>query len=103
MKKINKICSYCDYEVKIEIKGTAYCGCDFEGDGKYENYSDTETKTINGGELLEQFAKQLNECDLMQFRHTGNKFYFQFFDPNNGSGSDITYTILKEILTWKSN
>lgn len=98
MKKCDNICCYCDYEVKIEIKGTAYCGCDFEGDGKYEDYSNIETKTINGGELLEYFSHYFSERDLVLFRHIENKFYFEFFDPFNGSSSNATYTILKEKL-----
>lgn len=98
MKKCDSICIYCDYEVKSEIKGTAYCGCDFEGDGKYEDYSITEIGIINGGELLEKFSKQLSKRDLILFRQIGNKFHFSFFDPDNGSCSNVTYTILKEEL-----
>lgn len=98
MKKINDIVTYCDYEVKIEINGTAYCGCDCEGDGKYENYSNIETKTINGGKLLELIAMQLNKSDIASFCNIGNKYFFSFFEPNDGSSSSVAYTILKEKL-----
>ena len=90
---MNGICGYVYYKVKIECKGSAYISTDWEGDSKYEDYSFEDEHILQGCELMEMFAKELNDIDCMDFRVEDNKYMFGFFNPNNGSGCDKVYVV----------
>ncbi len=96
-KKFFGICAYYKYVVKIKTRGSAYCGVDFEGDGKFEDYDIVEQETLNGSELMKLFSTHLKAPDICDFTIDGkNTFHFGFFEPNNGSCCDINYTLIKE-------
>ena len=91
------ICAYYKYIVKIKMKGSAYCGMDFEGDGKFEDYDSIEQRTLNGSELMGLFSTHLQEPYICEFTTDGkNTFHFGFFEPDNGSYCDMDYTLIKE-------
>lgn len=91
------LCAYYKYRVKKKVKGSAYCGRDFEGDGKFEDYNNNEQKTLNGSELMELFSTHLKSPDVCDFTTDGKTtFHFGFFEPWNGSFCDIDYLILNE-------
>ncbi len=90
------ICVMSKYVVKVKTSGTAYCGTDFEGDSKYEDYSEEKLKTISGFNLLAEFAENFGRIDIFDFLVKDNTFIFSYFDFNHGSYCDKVYTILKE-------
>ena len=71
------------YIVTIECEGSAYISTDWEGDSKFEDYSFTEERTMSGGELMELFAKELNDKELFEFGLKNGKWCFGFFQPLN--------------------
>ena len=91
------ICAMVNYDVKVETTGSAYCGTDFEGYVKYEDYHEEELITISGFDLLKDFSKNLEQRDIFEFSVNNNTFYFSYFTPTNGSYCDKTYTIIREI------
>lgn len=97
MKKNITICVMLKYEVIVKTTGSAYCGTDFEGDSKFEDYHEEELRTIYGFDLLKEFSKNLEQCDIFEFSVNNNTYYFSYFTPTNGSYCDKTYTILREI------
>ena len=90
------ICAYYNYKVKIQNKGSIFCGIDFEGDAKYEDYREYKQKIINGGDLLKLWSVHFSSSDICDFVINGQIYHFGFFDSHNGSFSDIDYTILEE-------
>lgn len=99
MKEKNNIsiCTMLKYELIVKTTGSAYCGMDFEGDGKYEDYYEEELRTISGFDLLTEFSKNLEERNIFNFSVKNNAYIFSYFDPTHGSYCDKTYTIIKEI------
>lgn len=87
------ICGYAYYKVKIICKGSAYISTDWLGDSKYEDYSFEDERIIQGGELFEMFAEELNDINCMDFKVENNKYMFGFFNPNNGSDCDKVYIV----------
>ena len=85
------------YEVIVKTTGSAYCGTDFWGDSKFEDYQSEELRTISGFDLLKEFSENLERCDIFDFSVNNNTYYFSFFTPSNGSYCDKTYTIMREI------
>lgn len=81
------------YKVKVEGKGSAYIRTDWEGDSYYEDYDFVDEQIIEGGELMTIFADNLTDIDCIEFRIKDGKFYFSYFNPNNGSGCDKVYII----------
>ena len=99
MKEKNNIfiCAMVNYDVKVKTTGSAYCGTDFWGDSKFEDYQYEELRTISGFDLLKEFSKNLEQRDIFEFSVNNNTYYFSYFTPTNGSYWDKTYTILREI------
>lgn len=91
-------CVFHKYKVKIECKGSSYVRTDWEGDSFYEDFNFVEEHTMEGGELMEIFSKNLNDRDCIEFVIKDGKYCFGFFDPNNGSGCDKIY-IIKEVVS----
>lgn len=90
-------CAYYRYRVKMKVRGSAYCGIDFEGEGKFEDYNNNEQLTLSGSELMKLFSNHLKASDVCEFSTDGKfAFHFGFFEPSNGSFCDIDYIILKE-------
>ena len=81
------------YIVTIECKGSSYISTDWEGDSKFEDYSFTDQHIMQGGELMELFAKELNNTNIFEFGLKDGKWCFSFFQPLNGSSCDKRYTI----------
>lgn len=91
------LCAYYKYRVKKKVKGSEYCGIDFEGNGKFEDYNNNYQKILNGSELMELFSTHLKSPDVCDFTTDGKTtFHFGFFKPWNGSFCDIDYLILNE-------
>ena len=55
--------------------------------------STIHTISNEGGELMKIFADNLTDIDCIEFRIENGKFYFSYFNPNNGSGWDKVYII----------
>jgi len=91
------ICAMVNYDVIVKTTGSAYCGTDFEGDSKFEDYQDEELRTISGFDLLKEFSENLEEIDMFDFSVKNNTYYFSYFSPTNGSYCDKKYTIIREI------
>lgn len=86
------ICAFGKY--KITIKGSY----------SYQNEDgDFITKDVNqefcedGCLLINRIKKELADTELIDFGVKGNKFYFEYFNPLSGEGSDYEWTI-EEIL-----
>lgn len=95
-KKLDLTC-YCDYEVLIEKRGSIFKGYDIDHCAIYEDFEDCDCEIICGRKLITEFCKLLSDNQLLKFKIYDNKLKASFFNPDNGSGYDVFYIILREI------
>lgn len=86
------LCVIAKYKVKITYKGSSRNEC-----GEFIDYEEKEIKEMDGGKLLEEFARHFKAVDFWEFTTPSDKFiHFSWFNPFNGEGRDIDYEILDE-------
>lgn len=72
-------------------------------DWAYRSDGGSSTITINGGELLDMLKKKFSEDWLQEVVWKENSIRFEYFNPMNGEGSTVKYTIEDVIRSDKMN
>ena len=89
------ICVYGKYRVKCVNRYDYITEYDYDCGGSPLFAKGTErfTKTESGSDVIERIKRELNNPQILSADFTDNKIHFQFFDPYNGTGQDIIYTL----------
>ena len=86
------ICIYGKYRVKCINHYDYLTGNDWN-ELQYAKGTERFTKTEPGHDVIERIKRELNSPYILSVDFTNDKIHFDLFNPSNGTGQDIVYTI----------